>query len=227
MDGGGGSVGALVMLDDRRRQHEGGRRRHRMPRRHGRRLDDRDIRWRLRRRGPVVQDVGGADGNRSTDGGDHGHLDRDRAGGEASGGSAGRDDRRAGQTAAVPPRRGGRGGAARRARAAGTELGHPSFSRIVFFSSRIGRAGRFAASARLLARSCVPKAAAAIALLDVAANRRRQRRDPPRPPRRSSRRTSSQVSLRASAASARPIRARTSSDLTLGTVVSITSAICS
>jgi len=43
----------------------------------------------------------------------------------------------------------------------------------------------------------------------------------------SSKRTSSQVSLRASAASARPMRARTSSDLTLGIVVSITSAICS
>ena len=43
----------------------------------------------------------------------------------------------------------------------------------------------------------------------------------------SSSRTSSQVSSRASEASARPTRARTSSDFTLGTVVSIASAIWS
>jgi hypothetical protein len=43
----------------------------------------------------------------------------------------------------------------------------------------------------------------------------------------SSSRTSAQVSLRASAASARETRARTSRDLTDGTVVSIASAICS
>ena len=105
-------------------------------------------------------------------------------------------------------------------------LASPSFSRIVFFSSRIGPSGKIAASARLLARSCVRKlrqrshsltcrrtGAASDAIPSAAAP--------------SSRRTSSQVSLRASAASARPIRARTSSDLTLGTVVSITSAICS
>ena len=43
----------------------------------------------------------------------------------------------------------------------------------------------------------------------------------------SSWRTSSQLSIRASAASARLTRARTSSDLTDGTVVSIASAIWS
>jgi hypothetical protein len=43
----------------------------------------------------------------------------------------------------------------------------------------------------------------------------------------SSSRTSSQVRSRASAASASDTRARTSSDFTLGTVVSIASEICS
>ncbi len=95
-----------------------------------------------------------------------------------------------------------------------------------FLSSSSGPTGKTAASALFVEPSCFLK-------VEQRSQPRRWRRTGglmrrmPSDHSPSSSRTSSQVSLRDSAASASETRARTSSDLTEGTVVSIASAICS
>jgi len=103
----------------------------------------------------------------------------------------------------------------------------PTCARKSFFAISNGPTGSISASALLVARSSVRKVA-------QRSHERRWRRTGGVVRRRrpsaispSSMRTSSQLSCRASAASASDTRARTSNDLTLGIVVSIASAICS
>ena len=102
----------------------------------------------------------------------------------------------------------------------------PRWVRISFLNSSSGATGKIAASALFVSRSCLRNVA-------QRSHWRRWRRTgalvrrSPSATSPSSSRTSSQVSSRASAASASDTRARTSSDLTDGTVVSIASAICS
>ena len=95
-----------------------------------------------------------------------------------------------------------------------------------FLKTMTGPTGKTAASARLVSLSCLRN-------VEQRSHERRWRRTGGLVRRRpsatspSSSRTSSQLSRRASAASASDTRARTSSDLTDGTVVSIASAIWS
>ena len=102
----------------------------------------------------------------------------------------------------------------------------PRWARIVFLSSSSGPTGNTAASALLFARNCLRKVTQRSQVRrwrrTGAVVRRRPSATSPSSPR-----TSSQVSRRASAASASDTRARTSSDFTDGTVVSIASEICS
>ena len=102
----------------------------------------------------------------------------------------------------------------------------PKWASSVFLSSSSGATGNTAASALLFARSCLRKVTQRSQVRRCrrtgAVVRRRPSATSP-----SSSRTSSQVSRRASAASASETRARTSSDFTDGTVVSIASEICS
>ena len=102
----------------------------------------------------------------------------------------------------------------------------PRWASSVFLSRSSGPTGKSAASALLVSRSCLRNVAQRSQV-------RRWRRTgalvrvSPSATSPSSWRTSSHDSRRASEASASETRARTSSDLTEGTVVSIASAICS
>ena len=102
----------------------------------------------------------------------------------------------------------------------------PRWASSVFLSSSSGATGKTAASALLVSRSCLRKAVQRSQVRRCRRTGALVRRSPSATSPSSSR-TSSQVSSRASAASASDTRARTSSDLTDGTVVSIASAICS
>ncbi len=96
-----------------------------------------------------------------------------------------------------------------------------------FLSRTIGPIGSSAVSALLVSLSWTWKFEQRLQARRWRRTRAPGRRWSPSATSASSIRTSSQESMRASAASASDIRARTSSDLTLGTVVSIASAICS
>ncbi len=91
----------------------------------------------------------------------------------------------------------------------------------------IGPTGSSAASARLVFLSSARKVVQRLQLRRWRRTRGLGRRWRPSAISASSMRTSSHESSRASAASASETRARTSSDYTEGTVVSIASAICS
>ena len=100
----------------------------------------------------------------------------------------------------------------------------PTFASTSFLRSNSGATGMIAAKARLLARRAERKS------VQRSQSRTWRRtggvtRIRPSATCPSSRRTWSQLRRRASAASAKATRARTSSDLTLGIVVSIASAI--